>query len=212
MSGTEITRIKLTKKGRYALFCADGFLFSVDEDTLVRFGVGKGSRFEPGELEALRARSDQRRAESRALELLSAREHAERELARKLERSFDPETAARAVERMRALGLTDDARFARRYAEEMIGRRGKSRREVEQKLYEKGVPRETAQAALDGCEADERAALRALIDKKYRLKLAKPDGRRLVYAALLRRGFPPGDVREALESFEGQPEESFEEC
>ncbi len=213
MAAVVITEIKETKKGRYALFCAQGFLFSVDEDTFVRFGIKKGASFTGAQMEELHAASDLRRAQSKALDLLGAREHAERELAQKLEKTFDPETAAHAVARMRELGLTDDAQFARRYAEELVVRKGKSKREAAHKLYEKGIARELAAEVLAAYGEDESAALRALIDKKYRTKLMKPDGRQAVYAALLRKGFSSRDVRAALDAVGGEEEQTdfFEE-
>ncbi len=200
MAAVEITQIKQTKKGRYALFCAQGFLFSVDEDTFVRFGIRKGSVFDDRQMNELLSASDLRRAESKALDLLGMREHAQRELVRKLEKSFDADTAARAAARMQELGLIDDRRFAERYAQELL-RKGKSLREAEQKLLEKGVSREIAKQALEQFERDETGTLRALIDKKYRLRLQKPDGYRAVTAALMRRGFSLRDIRAALEAF-----------
>ncbi len=204
-----IDRITVTKKGRYALFCDGEFLFSVDEDTFVRFSLRKGRVLEDGELAALRAESDNRRAEDKALDLLSTREHAESELRRKLARRFDEETARRAVERVRALGLTDDAGFARRYAEELIERKGCSLRAAREKLREKGVPRDDIDEALALYGEDERDAVRALIDKKYRARLEKPDGYRAVFASLLRKGFRSGDIRAALREWVAADEEDF---
>lgn len=212
MAAVEITQIKQTKKGRCALFCAQGFLFSVDEDTLVRFELRKGSVLDDAQMDELVRASDRRRAESRAMDLLGVRDHAERELIRKLERHFDADTARAAATRMVELGLIDDRRFAQRFAEELL-RKGKSLRETEQKLTERGVGRALAKEILEGFEREESAAVRALIDRKYRTRLQKPDGYRAVAAALARRGFSAGDIRAALEDFKnsaGLPAEGEE--
>ncbi|MEG2938939.1 MAG: hypothetical protein RR829_01820, partial [Oscillospiraceae bacterium] len=50
MSSVTITEIKQTKRGRYALFCADGFMFSIDEDTVARHHVKKGMQLENEQL------------------------------------------------------------------------------------------------------------------------------------------------------------------
>lgn len=211
MASVEITEIKETKKGRYALFCAQGFLFSVDEDTLVLHGVRKGAVFTGEQMDALRAASDFRRAQNKALDLLGVREHSERELAQKLQRKHDPETAARAVARMHELGLTDDRRFAQRFAEEMIVRKGKSKRETAFKLAEKGIDRALAQEILESYENDETEAICSLIDKKYRSKLSTPEDRQKVYAALMRKGFASRDIRAALNRFSDEQDDICEE-
>ena len=48
-----VSDIKNTKKGRYALFCDGEFLFSVDEETLLKHGLEKGSVLTKPELDAL---------------------------------------------------------------------------------------------------------------------------------------------------------------
>lgn len=206
---TVIDRITTTKKGRYALFCAGEFLFSVDEDTYVRYGIRKGRALSGEELAEMRAASDNRRAVDKALDLLSAREHATFELQKKLERTFDAETARHAVGRVRELGLLDDERFARNYAEELLQRKGLSLRAARDKLLEKGVPREAADEALSAYENDESAAVRELIEKKYARRLAAENGRQAVFAALQRKGFSARDIRAALAAYGAETDEEF---
>lgn len=207
--GVVIDRITTTKKGRYALFCDGEFLFSVDEDTFVRFSLRKGRALDDDELAALRAESDNRRAGDKALDLLSMREHSESELRRKLTRKFDEETARHAVARVRELGLTDDAGFARRYAEELLDRKGYSLRAAREKLREKGIARELADEVLCAYDDDETDTIRSLIDKKYRTRLTKPDGRKSVFDALARKGFRSRDIRAVLRDCGAEIEEEF---
>ncbi len=200
MAATEITEIKTTKKGRYALFCSEGFLFSVDEETLLRHGLKKGSVLDGEELNLVRAASDYQRAKNKALELLGMRDHARSELVKKLRRTFDEHTSELAVERVCELGLVDDGAFARRYAEELSAR-GMSVRAIRAKLGEKGVEKETAEQAVSGLERTDLEILRELVQKKYLRRLAGEGGYRLTFAALARRGFSPADIRAALGEF-----------
>lgn len=194
-----IGRISKTKQGRFALFDEEGeFLFSVDDETLVKNRLTEGVALDAASLSALREQSDLCKAKDKALGCLSLRDYAGGELYEKLCRTFDEHTAAAAVAELCRMELIDDARFARRRAEYWAAQ-NKSAREIRRRLLEKGVARELADEALAGLEIDETAACRALIEKSYLRKLES--GRRdLVLAALARRGFSYGAAKAALDA------------
>lgn len=206
-----LTRITETKRGRYALFLDDAFAFSLDEDTFAAAGLHAGDELTEPAVAELRRKSDARRALDKAMDLLALRDHAAGELYAKLCRRFDPHTAAAAVARVGELGLLNDAGFARRRAAELLRKR-KSRREIAADLNAKGIDRDTAAAVLDELlaapedgegDSPELAAAVALIEKSYARKLA--EGKRpQVMAALARRGFPHGVIREAVDRFAGE--------
>lgn len=204
-----IDRISRTKQGRFALFDEAGeFLFSVDEETLVKNHLREGAALDTASLAALREQSDLRKAKDKALGCLSRRDYACGELYERLCRDFDEHTAAAAVAELVRLELLDDARFARHRAKYWAGQ-NRSAREIRRRLLEKGVDRETADAAVAELGADETAACRAVLEKSYLRKLES--GRRdLVIAALARRGFSYGVIKRALEETEealgGEPD------
>lgn len=208
--GGELTEIKITKKGRYALFCAGEFVFSVDEETLLRHHLKEGMYLNGEQWLQIRAASDYQRAKDRAFTYLAMRDHSERELYDKLKQNFDPHTAAATVSRLKELQLLDDDAFADKLTAE-LARKGKSRAEAKLKLQEKGIDRETAARLLEETfsQESERDAIRALVQGKYRLKLQKENGRNTVFAALLRRGFKAGDVRAVLAEFTSDEEEVY---
>lgn len=208
--GVEITDIRTTRKGRYALFCDEGFLFSIDEETLLSHGIEIGSVLSGGELERVREASDYQKAKNKALELLGYRAHSENELYTKLLRRFDDHTSALAVARIKELGLTDDEAFARDCASELIERKGASVRAAADKLREKGIAKEIISDALAPYEEGERERAIALIAKKYASKLDTRQGRGSVMAALARRGFGSRDIHAALAVFEDEDGEPFD--
>ena len=208
MSEVAITEIKTTKKGRYALFCEDGFLFSVDDETLLRHGLKEGSALSGEQLLLVREASDYQKAKNKALDYLGLRDHSEGELYAKLKRNFDEHTAAAAVAKIKELGLTDDVAFAKNYAAELIERKGASMRAAADKLREKGIDKETIAAALSPYEESDADRAAALIEKKYAHKLDSRAGRDAVKAALARRGFSMRDIRQALSRFEEDAAES----
>lgn len=217
----EITRISRTKKGRFALFCGEEFLFSVDDETFFSERLAEGVRLDGPRLEELRRKSDAHRAKDKALGYLAAREHASGELFRKLCRDFDEHTAAAAVAKMDELDLLDDGAFARRAAVWLLGK-NKSRSEILRWMAQRGLDRELARQTLEevfeerqadapeGLGPDGAAALR-LVEKQYAAKLAAGK-KQNVLAALARRGFSSGDARRAVEFWlEEHPAEGDEE-
>lgn len=204
----EITRISRTKKGRFALFCGEEFLFSVDEETFFTQRLAEGVTLDEAGLEELRRKSDAQRAKDKAFGYLAAREHASGELYQKLCRDFDEHTAAAAVAKMDELGLLDDGAFARRAAAWLVSK-NKSRSEILRWMAGRGVDRELARQALDevyeeqqadapeGLGPEGAAALR-LVEKQYAAKLAVGK-KQNVLTALARRGFAAGEARRAVE-------------
>lgn len=147
------------------------------------------------------AESDYVRARSRALWFLDRADHSEKALYEKLIRAdISPAACARAIARLKELGLLDDVRYAERMAERLM-ESNVSRREAYSKMLLKGLPRDIVNAALDGVEVDESAQLLSLIEKKYKLKLQSPENTPKVYAALVRKGFSYGAVRDALKKY-----------
>ncbi len=211
-----ITEIRKTRQGRFALFCENGFLFSLDSETFFTRSIGEGMALAPAELEELRAASETRKAADKALQYLSLRDYASGELYQKLCTRFDEPSAAAAVAKAADLGLLNDEQFARHRARYLLERH-KSRREIARHLAQKGIDRETAEAVLeelfqpaqpDGPGPEAAAAL-ALLRKSYARRLA--EGRRdAVLAALARRGFSYAAVREALEWY-GEEQAEAEE-
>lgn len=217
----EITRISRTKKGRFALFCGEEFLFSVDDETFFSEHLTEGVSLDGPRLEELRRKSDAHRAKDKALGYLAAREHASGELFQKLCRDFDEHTAAAAVAKMDELDLLDDGAFARRAAVWLLGK-NKSRSEILRWMAQRGLDRELARQTLEevfeerqadapeGLGPDGAAALR-LVEKQYAAKLAAGK-KQNVLAALARRGFSSGDARRAVELWlEEHPVEGDEE-
>ena len=206
-----LTQVKETKKGRYALFFEGEFAFSLDEATFADACLHPGDALEEWQITELRAQSDTRKAVDRAMDILALRDHAAGELYQKLCRKFDPESAAAAVAKAQELGLLDDARFAARRAAELC-RKHKSRREIMNDLYAKGVDRETAATAVealfavppeteDGQAGDpETVNARALVERHYAAKLAQGKWQQ-VAAALARRGFSHSVIRTVLDEY-----------
>lgn len=204
-----ISDIKLTKKGRYALFCGAEFLFSVDELTLRKYHVEIGSGLHSDEILQMRRDSDYNKAYTKALDFLAMRDHSEKELREKLMRKFDEDTARAATDKMKEIGYLSDEVFAKKYAAELIERRGASKRETENKLRQKGIDRETAAEVVAEFDEDETAQIKEIIEKKYIAKLQSKNGTAAVFNTLMRKGFLARDIRNALRGLDVEVYEEY---
>lgn len=202
-----ITSITPTPRhpGRFDVEVEGQTLATLSLDALERLGLAVG-RSVAGLEEAIEAERAQLKVYDRALNMLAARGRASRELARLLVRKGEPkELVDRAVERLQAQGLLDDARFAESFTRSRVLGAKQSKRRVQQDLARKGVAREVTDAAVSAVFEEEQVDQRALVleaaRKKVRSlsKLEPEVRRRRLYGFLARRGYDGEDIRVAME-------------
>lgn len=149
------------------------------------------------------------------LDSLTGQARTRKELADKLaKREVPDEVATELLDRFTEVGLIDDSAYARQWVESRHRSRGLAPRALAQELRRKGVGDEEAKEALEQIdEDDERAAARALVDKKMRSMagLDRQVATRRLAGMLARKGYAAGlafsVVREAL----GEQDEELEE-
>ena len=140
------------------------------------------------------------------LDALTGQARTRRELADKLaQREVPDDVATELLDRFTDVGLIDDAAFASAWVESRHRSRGLAPRALAQELRRKGVDDEEARAALEQIdEDDQRAAARALVDRKMRsVRGLDPQvATRRLAGMLARKGYGAGlafsVVREAL--------------
>ncbi len=196
-----VVEIKRDKNHRVKVSSSDGTVFYLDLDYFKEISLHENDVITAEQIKEHIEASEYIRAKSRAMWFLDRADHSEKALYDKLMRGgIASEACARAVARLKELGLLDDERYAARAAERMRDT-NVSRREAYVKLMQKGIPRDIANEALSSTEFDEAAQIRALIDKKYRAKMETEEGIQKVYAALVRKGFSYGAVRDVLKIY-----------
>lgn len=210
-----ITDIKKEKK-HLCRVCFDcGREELLDTDIVLENCLHKEDLITDEKLEELIKASDYHRAKQRALWYLDSKAYTERELYKKLtEKGFKKEAVAKVIARFVELGLLDDRRFAENYLERLYSK-NTSKREAYYKMMNKGFPKEIIDELINSSFVDERQQIREIIDKKYRFKLEREENVEKVYAALIRKGFSFGAVREELKAYSEelslQSEETSEE-
>ncbi len=140
------------------------------------------------------------------LDALTGAARTRKELADKLsKREVPDEVATELLDRFTEIGLIDDASFAQQWVESRHRSRGLAPRALAQELRRKGVGDDETKVALEQIdEGDQRAAARALVEKKMRsMRGLDPQvATRRLAGLLARKGYGAGlaysVVREAL--------------
>lgn len=203
--------------GRFEILVDREVVATLSLDAIDRLGIRIGVPV----TEALNARVAHETAAlhtfDRALAMLAARPRAARDLERLLVRKGEPaEHVATAVERLLALGVLDDAQYARQFIRAKISGAGLSRRRLQSELWRRGVAREVIDAALADVivedEVDESAQIAAVAAKKLRtLRSADPaTTRRRLYSFLARRGYESSAIRRVMDALPASGESEDE--
>jgi regulatory protein len=144
-------------------------------------------------------------AREAALNLLAVRARSAAELIRRLRmKGYEPELAAEVVERMREVGMIDDAAFAGMLVRDRVRLRPQGTRRLENELRAKGVDSEIARDAIretlegEGTD-DHELALRAAEKWKPRAGEEPDRARRRLHGYLARRGFGGETIREVMD-------------
>ncbi|MDO8107390.1 regulatory protein RecX [Isoptericola sp. b441] len=133
-------------------------------------------------------------ARSIALRLLTAAPRSRQQLAEAMARRDVPEAVTeRVLDRFTDVGLVDDAGYAEGLVRAKHESRGLARRALAVELKRKGVGDEDARAALAQIDdADEEAAARELLARRWRRDLDPVVQSRRLLAMLGRKGYSPG--------------------
>jgi regulatory protein len=190
-------RVVEVDRGRFA---------SLRAADLAALNLEVGAVIPDGTFARLQELADVEAAHNAALRAVARRAHARFDLRRRLlQKQHPPAAVDQALERLAALGLLDDARFASDFAAAK-SRRGRGPARLVRDLQAQGVERQVAEQAVQSSLAEEGVdpaeTVRRLAEKRARQLAGLPPAvlkRRLV-AFLVRRGFTSGDVREVVES------------
>lgn len=184
------------KKGRVLVFLGDGACLKITEQELLDFGLRSGDELDEETLKRLKEAAGVSNTRAAAADLIGKRAMSRRDLERKLQEKGASETEARyAAEWLEAIGALNDAEYAAALVRH-YSRLGYGPARVREKLYEKGVPWELWEDALEELPADG-GQVDAFLRSKLRGRTPDEKEKRRLTNALLRRGFPWGEVKAA---------------
>ena len=184
------------KKGRVLVFLDSGACLKVTEKELLNFGLRAGDELDDDTLKRLREAAGISNIRAKAAEMISKRPLSKSALARKLtEKGALPEEAESAVEWLTSIGALNDEEYAASLARDCAAK-GYGPAKIRSKLYEKGVPKELWDAAMEDLP-DAAAQIDAYLSRKLPDAAPSADEKRKVTASLLRHGFAWDDIRAA---------------
>ncbi len=195
----KIERIEASrhKKGRVLVFLEDGACLRITEQELLDFGLRSGDELDDKTLQRLKEAAGVSNVKATAADLVGKRAMSRRDLERKLQNRGASETEARyAAEWMEAIGAINDADYAAVLARHCADL-GYGPQRVREKLYEKGVPRELWDDALDALP-DSAGQIDAFLERKLRGRVPDQREKKRLCDALLRRGFSWPEVKAGL--------------
>ena len=195
-STMRIDRIEASrhKKGRVLVFLEDGACLKITEQELLDFGLRSGDQLSAAQMKRLREAAGLSDTKATAADLIGKRAMSRAGLERKLREKGASEAEARyAGEWLEAIGALNDADYAALLVRH-YGQMGYGPRYVQEKLREKGVPRELWEDALEALpEAAEQ--IDRFLASKLRGRDPDPREKKRLTDALVRRGYNLGDVK-----------------
>ena len=187
------------RRGRYRVEFSDGSAMKLPPSVIADLCLYTGRELDESEFRQVREAERRADAKQRAVNIISATTVSGRELNDRLRRKgASEEDAAEAVQWLQELDLVNDARTARLIVERGV-RRGYGARRVRQMLYEKKIPREFWDEAMEAMPGPD-----GVIDEYLRTNLrGVPDQkeRKRVSDALVRRGFDWSDISAGLRRY-----------
>jgi len=195
-----ITGIEERKKSMTALYIDGEYAVSVDTMTFLSTGKKVGSEITDDELYELIETSKYNRAKEKALYLIEYRNRTKKELYDKLVVLFGENASERAIERLEELGLINDEKYAREYAEVLLERKGFSRQRAEFELMKKGIDKDMIEEILDELEPEPVEQIRKLLQTKFARRLSNEKDLAKTVNSLKAMGYRWSDINDAVES------------
>jgi regulatory protein len=182
------------QKGWFELKLDDGTTFPVNDELILKHVLKAGESYLPGEIKVIRERAEYLYVKKKAYDILSRRRLSEKDLRRKLksEKRY-ARVADRVVEDLKEQRLIDDLDYASALIQSAIATGSRSKRYIKKKLYEKGVPAEISDKAVEDelADYDEADAAMKLAAKKYKSVKTLPElkAKKRIADFLRSRGF-----------------------
>ena len=207
---TSLEKIKRLK-GWFELVLDKSVSFPVNDELILKYLIGKGKQYLPHEIREIREQGEYLYLKKKALDALGRRRLSERELRDKLKPvPKSSQHIDKLIDDLKRLGLVDDTAYANAliHSHQVTGK--KSKRYIKNKLYQKGVPKELAEKAIDREleEYDEAQIALQLAEKKYKTIRELPvlKAKKRIADFLAGRGFGWDDINYALDRVFGERE------
>ena len=207
MPSVLIDEIKPLKGHLTWLYSQGELIVSLSSEFAAEKGLKAGAEYPVELLREWLCESQLRRAKSKALYLLEFRDYSSRDMAARLRRDFDGQSAEAAVDYLVEIGAVDDSRYAENMIRHLIQQKRYGRRRILRELAAKGIDGCTAEEALDSFGLDEPSAIMELLQSRFSSDLTDEKGVRRTIASLQRYGYQSSDIFHALREYKDKTED-----
>ncbi len=200
-----VTGIEEISKSKCKIFIEGEFAFALYKGELSAYQIKKGKEITKEAYQELTTQVLPKRAKLRVMNLLKARTYTEEELRRKLKLGLYSERhIEEALDYVKSYGYVNDLAYAMdfiRYRAESL-----SKKQIQNKLLQKGVQKEIVENALLECEKEgtmieEMKQISAYLEKKqYSPETCDYKEKQKLIAALYRRGFSINSINQVMKS------------
>ena len=190
----ESVSAKPDRVGRYYVKLEDGTTLRLYRQTVEDYAIYAGREMDEPELLRLRVDAEKMSAKMRATRILAATDVSKKDLQQRLvQKGENPRYAAEAVAWLEDLNLVDDGRTAEIIVRRCIAK-GYGLARAKQALYEKRIPKEYWDDALEGYpeQSEAIAAHLAKVDTKDPKQVKK------AMDALIRKGHSYAQIKKAM--------------
>lgn len=188
---------KPDRAGRYLIRFDDGSTMRLYRQTVEDHGLYAGLELTEAQIAKLRQDAGAVSAKMRAVRIVAASNVSKRDLEQRLvQKGESPRQAQQAVAWMEELHLVDDRETARQIVSRCAAK-GYGLVRAKQALYEKKIPKEFWEEALEDYP-DQTEAILAFLRSRLKVNADDREVRRAT-DALFRRGHNYGEIRKALE-------------
>ncbi len=200
-----ITKLEKQKKAknRWNIFVDGAFFCGLYEDTILKYGIHVNEKLTQDSLEEIRDFDEFIYGKHVAYSFLSYRIRTESEIKKKLrEKKISGKSIVKVIEVLEEQKLIDDREFAKVLIQDKIKRSPVGRKVLKQKLFEKGVPKNVSEEALEKAfSGEEEKKLAADVFNKFFPKIKDKDfyeQKRKLYEHLARKGFDFDVINEII--------------
>ena len=192
-----------TSKNNKIKIYADGeYLFTVPAVIWYSYNFRDGDEVSEAQLSELKNQADISLAFDSGMRMLSLRAHSTSELKNKLSAKYPSEAVAAAIERLTALGLTDDEKFAFLLAEELYNRKSYAPKRILMELKNRGIASEIAENAINALDIDKEIGIIKIIEKYKIDENSTQKEKDRVIRRLLNMGYSFSDISRHINIYE----------
>ncbi|WNV59223.1 regulatory protein RecX [Oscillospiraceae bacterium NTUH-002-81] len=194
-----MTKIEPVTRSKSRIYVDERRWCTLYNKELYRYSLREGQPVSDGVYGEIMGEVLTKRAKRRVLYLLRSMDRTEQQLRQKLKEGDYPEEIIDiAIAYVQKLHYQDDRRYASNYVD--YRKKNKSRLQLKQELYCKGIPSDMTKEILEEYSSDEeREAIRGWLRRKgYDPAEATPESQRKMYGFLMRKGFRMEDVLAAM--------------